>query len=114
MSVDKSKTPTILVTDAAGQPVQYVYAEIATPSALKTRLLMGADTEVTIWLNGQQVYTVAKPAKEAQPDQHAIEVSLRAGVNHLVLRAACQAETLALYARFIDPDRLLSYNLPKR
>jgi putative heme-binding domain-containing protein len=100
--------------NANGKPVQYVHAEIATPAAVKTRLLMGANTEVTIWLNGQQVHDAAKPGKEAQPDQHAVEVSLRAGVNHLVFRASCQAESPAFHARFVDPDRKLSYSLPKR
>jgi putative membrane-bound dehydrogenase-like protein len=95
--------------NAAREPVQYVYAPVMAPAELKTRLLIGANSRVTVWHNGKRIGTLNDPAPEASPDQHAIEVTLTPGMNRFVFQVSNKPNAPALYARLHDPDRKLSY-----
>jgi putative heme-binding domain-containing protein len=102
----------VLHTD---QPaVQYVYAEVIAPAAMKTRLLVGANGPVKAWLNGKPVLTGATGPKDEAPDRHSAEVSLEPGVNRLLFKIATASPATVLYARLHDPDRKLKYQAAGR
>jgi putative membrane-bound dehydrogenase-like protein len=90
----------------------FVQAQVTAPKALKTRLLLGANADVKAYLNGRLVYE-GRPGNAANPDQAGVEVELTAGANQLLIRADYQGDREAVYARFLDPDRLLRYPEPK-
>src|SRR5262249_3026174 len=68
----------------AGVGVVYIAAEITSPVAMPTRLLLGAGYPVEAWLNGKRIYSGKPGSLPAAPDQASCDVDLRAGVNKLV------------------------------
>ncbi|HLW68314.1 MAG TPA: PVC-type heme-binding CxxCH protein [Gemmataceae bacterium] len=82
-----------------------IEAEITAASKTKTRLLFGGNPELTVSLNGKQIYK-GRPGSD-QPDQTSVEVELAAGENKLVIEAKGNASKSAVFARFLDPDRKL-------
>jgi putative membrane-bound dehydrogenase-like protein len=95
-----------------GTTTAYVAAEVTAPSALHTRLQLGAGHHVQVWLNGWVVYD-QKPGAETGPDQAGVEVELQEGRNQLLFRVTYQADKAALYARLLDPQRKLRYPEPR-
>jgi putative membrane-bound dehydrogenase-like protein len=89
-----------------GKGVSFVTAEMKAPAAMRTRLQLGAAHPVKAWLNGKLVYD-GTPGK-GQPDEAAVEVPLRAGVNRLLFAVRYQGEGTGLYARLLDPERKLT------
>ena len=88
--------------------VAYVAAEVRAPSAMKTRLQLGAAHPVQAWLNGKPVYD-GRPGAKAVPDQAGAEVELKEGTNRLLFRVTYRGGQEALYARLLDPQRQLRY-----
>jgi hypothetical protein len=93
-----AKTPSVTV----------VRAEVTSPGASKTRLLLGAGTPLKVWLNGTVVYE-GTPGERADPDQASAAVELRDGRNVLLIQARHADRESAVHARFLDPDRKLRY-----
>jgi hypothetical protein len=58
-------------------------------------------------VNGRLVYE-GRPGNGA-PDQAGVEVELSAGANVLLIRADYQGDREGVFARLLDPDRLLRY-----
>jgi putative heme-binding domain-containing protein len=90
------------------EAVAYVAAEVTAPSALRTRLQLGAAAPLRVWLNGKEVYT-GRPGDRAVPDEAGVEVELREGTNRLLVEARYQGDREVLYARLLDPQRKLRY-----
>jgi hypothetical protein len=84
-------------------------AEVTAPAAMKARLMIGAGVPLRVTLNGKEVYRGTPAAGPVQPDQVAVDVELAKGVNRLVIEVQYRGERQALYARFHDPDRKLTY-----
>jgi putative membrane-bound dehydrogenase-like protein len=90
-----------------GQAIAYIATQVSAPTALRTRLQLGAAYPVQVWLNGKKVYEGKPDTGPTAPDQVGIEVELREGVNQLLFQAAYQSNKEMLYARLLDPQRKL-------
>jgi putative membrane-bound dehydrogenase-like protein len=99
---------------AKDESFAFIATEVTAPKAMKTRLQLGAANPVRVWLNGKEIYN-GKPADKgpSAPDQAGVEVELKAGVNQLMLRVTYKGDKEALYARLLDPERKLTYAVPK-
>ncbi len=95
-----------------GEAVALVEAEVTAPSAMKTKLLIGAGVPVEAWVNGKRVYE-GKPGDGKGPDQAAADVELTEGTNTVVLKVTYKGAKEGLYARLLDPNRKLRYPEPK-
>jgi putative heme-binding domain-containing protein len=84
--------------------VVYLQASVTAAGAVKSRLLLGGDAALRVWLNGVEVY---KGRPGPNPDEDGVNVELRDGRNDLVLRVEYKGEAAAVYARFLDPLRKL-------
>ncbi|MBX7167279.1 MAG: HEAT repeat domain-containing protein, partial [Pirellulales bacterium] len=60
----------------------WAYAELRSPVAGPTQMLIGSDDQVEVWLNGERVHTF-NDNRGWSPDQDRLEVALREGANHL-------------------------------
>jgi putative heme-binding domain-containing protein len=94
------------VTGRLELPSGKATATATAPAAVKTRLLLGGATSVSVKLNGHEVFR-GTPGRG--PDQAGVDVELVAGSNRLEVEATDQA---AVYARFHDPQRKLTYPEP--
>jgi putative heme-binding domain-containing protein len=83
-----------------------VEAEVTAPAKMKTRLLLGGNADLTVSLNGKEIYK-GRPGAD-QADQAGVDVELANGVNRLSIEAKHQDGKTAVFARFLDPDRRLS------
>jgi len=91
----------------------YIAATINAPSALRTRLQLGAAFPLTVWLNGKVIYDGQPGPGPAQPDQAGVDVILNEGANQFLMRVSHQGENGSVYARLLDPDRKLAYSAGK-
>jgi len=92
-----------------GNSVAYVTAEITAPSAIRTRLLLGAAHPLEVWLNGKTIYKGKPALSRPSPDQADAEVELPEGVNRLLFQVVYQGSKEVLYARLLDSLRKLQY-----
>jgi putative heme-binding domain-containing protein len=93
----------------AGNVVAFVATDVSAPSAMRTRLLLGAAHTVQVWLNGKEMYQGKPGTSRALPDQVGFDVDLRHGVNRLLFQITYQGNKEALYARLLDPMRKLQF-----
>lgn len=85
-----------------------VHVEASQP--LKTRLLLGTNHPVTVYLNDDKIGVVkGAPGAPLQPDMVGINVDLKKGTNKLILAVEHQGRGQAFYARLLDPNRALRY-----
>jgi putative membrane-bound dehydrogenase-like protein len=89
--------------------IVYVAAEITSPAALRTKLLLGAAQPVRAWLNGKVIYDGKPGNRRDTPDQAGADVQLRQGRNRLLFRITYSGDNEALYARLVDPERKLRH-----
>jgi putative membrane-bound dehydrogenase-like protein len=92
-----------------GNAVIWAAAEVTSPSAMRTRLQVGATHPLHVWLNGKEVYSGRPGTSQAMPDQAGVDVDLREGVNLLLFLVTYQGSKEVLYARLLDPGRKLRY-----
>jgi putative membrane-bound dehydrogenase-like protein len=93
----------------AGGGTACISAQAIAPTAMRTRLQIGAAHPVQIWLNGNLVYKGTPGKRPAAPDQDGVAVELQEGVNQLVFEVRYDGANEALYARLLDPQRKLKY-----
>lgn len=75
----------------------YVYS----PDSRKTKILVGSDDGVRIWLNNELVHS--NPAyRGAYPDQDKVEVKLNRGWNKLLVKVLQGGGGWGFYLRFVD------------
>lgn len=95
--------------------VAYAYTTVERPAAGKAILAAGSDDGIRIWVNGKLVHDHLV-ARGTRPDEDIVDVELRKGVNHLlvkveqggggwgfVLRALSRGEAAALDSGEIRP-----------
>jgi hypothetical protein len=97
----------IPLPDAKGDAV--IAAEFSASSTVKTRLLIGSADPFIVKLDGKVIGQGAGTGKRAQPDTEAIDVNFPAGTHTLTIVVSAKAGGNSLFARFLDPDRKLSY-----
>jgi len=94
----------------ADQPAKVaVDAIVIAPGAMKARLLVGSRTDFIVSVNDNAAVPGKGSNTTAQPDQTAVEVSLRKGENHLRFVTTAKGRGEAVYLRFHDPERKLRY-----
>jgi putative membrane-bound dehydrogenase-like protein len=86
-----------------------VNSVIIAPENMKARLLVGSRTDYIVSVDDRAAAPGKGSGGAAQPDQSAVEVTLRKGENHLRFVSTYQGRGESLYLRFHDPDRKLRY-----
>jgi len=101
---------TINLIEAVGNAqdaVAYLKATIRSPRVQKATLQLGSDDGVKVWLNGQLVHA-NNAARGVTPDEDKVEVSLREGMNELLLKVTNGAGDWGAIVRFVgERDRPL-------
>jgi putative heme-binding domain-containing protein len=85
-----------------------VDAVVIAPNDMKARLLVGSRTDYSVRVGDQAAVRGKGSNADAQPDQSAVEVSLKKGENHVLLTTMSKG-TGSLFLRLHDPDRKLRY-----
>jgi putative membrane-bound dehydrogenase-like protein len=82
---------------------------VTAPAAMTVTLKVGCTDDVEI-RNGETVLGVAKGStRRAAPDQETLSFMLPAGTTTLTARVKHKGAGEAIYLRFVDPDRALTY-----
>ena len=76
-------------------------------------LLVGADDQVTVWINGKKVHR-NNWRGGASPDEDTVPCKLKAGWNQVLCRIGQHGGNWALYLRFNAPDGSLRYTVRPR
>lgn len=88
--------------------VAYALAYVYSPDDREATLLIGSDDGIKIWLNNEPVHM--NPAyRGAYPDQDKIKANLNKGKNTLLLKVLQGGGGWGFYARFVDPDKELTW-----
>lgn len=93
--------------DSGGEQI-VVEADVTVPSPLKTKLLIGSTANYELRLDGKPIGAGKGAGKDIRPDRDSFDVTLPAGKHRLTIVLKGSGSN-ALYARFLDPDRKLSY-----
>jgi len=80
----------------------YAYRKINLPVARRATLYFGVNDTISIWLNGKRIVKSAMPG--AAKDSQAVEVSLKAGDNEILLKAGTPRGRVTFYFRIADSD----------
>lgn len=89
--------------------VAYARAWVVSPDDRETELLFGSDDGAKIWLNDDVVFEKVV-WRGALPDQEAIKVRLKKGVNPLLVKLENGVGGWGLFVRFRDPDGSLRFS----
>jgi hypothetical protein len=79
----------------------YAYTEITSDEEREVYLYVGSDQRFIVWLNGEQIYR-ANVYRAAIPDQDCIAVTLKKGVNTVMVESSCGWEGFAFFFRLGD------------
>ena len=85
--------------DAIGYAVTYVTA----PADMTVKMKTGSDDQCKVWLNGKEAFKFTD-ARPADKDQDTTEVSLKKGVNVLVVKVVNEKVDWSFCVRFTDKD----------
>jgi hypothetical protein len=85
--------------DAIGYAVTFVSA----PADLTVKMKTGSDDQCKVWLNGKEVLKVTE-ARPTEKDQDTTEVTLKKGVNVLVVKLVNEKIDWSFCVRFVDKD----------
>ncbi len=88
-----------------GQAAAYAMTKIISDSAKPVELRFGSDDTLTVWLNGERIYSV-EAYRLAAPDQEIVKATLRPGNNTLLVKVAQDENPWKLYFRITAPDGL--------
>ncbi len=98
------------VLQPSEKAVAYALAYVQAPSDRDTRMLVGSDDGVRIWINGEIVHS--NPVfRGAAPDQDDVTVSLRKGWNRILVKVLQGGGGWGFFLRFADPMSELSFGL---
>ncbi len=106
-AVSAGATGRIPLPKPAGEVV--IAAGFTAAGAVKTKLLVGSTDAFVVKLDGKEIGKGSGTGKRPQPDAEGFDVELPAGKHTLTLTVAAKGATDAVFARFLDPDRKLSY-----
>jgi hypothetical protein len=85
--------------DAIGYAVTY----ITSPSEMSVKMKTGSDDQCKVWLNGKEVFKYDQE-RPADKDQDTTEVTLKKGVNVLVVKVVNVKVDWSFCVRFTDKD----------
>ena len=85
--------------DSIGYAVTYITA----PADMAVKMKTGSDDQCKVWLNGKEVFKYLEP-RPTEKDQDTTEVTLKKGVNVLVLKLVNEKIDWSFCIRFTDKD----------
>jgi len=88
---------------AGNTRVAYLRTRISSPKEQKARLELGSDDGVKVWLNGQLVHA-NNAERPVQPGQDKADVTLKEGVNSVLIKLTQNGGQWAMCVRFRAPD----------
>jgi hypothetical protein len=92
------------------EPGDHVIAfHVVAADAVKTQLLVGAPGTFEVRLDGKTVGHGVAEDRRAVPDQSSFPVELSSGPHTVEIVVHHKGSGDAVYARFLDPDRKLTY-----
>jgi putative membrane-bound dehydrogenase-like protein len=86
-----------------------VEAEFTAGDAIKTKLMVGSANAFTVKIDGKPIGQGAGSGKAMRPDGEIVEVELPKGKHTLTFTTSNTTAEAAVFLRFLDPDRKLSY-----
>jgi hypothetical protein len=86
----------------------YAMTSVYTETARDAVLLVGADDQVAVWVNGQEIHRNNRRGG-AFPDEDKVPCHLDAGWNQVLCKVGQNGGNWALYLRFNDSDGSLKY-----
>jgi len=88
--------------------VAYLYRAIHAPAAVSLPVSLGSDDTLTVWLNGEKIHE-ENVYRACAADQVRLTLTLRPGVNHLLLKI-CQGDgDWAFYFRADPPPAIVTH-----
>jgi len=88
--------------------VAYARTHVVSPDGRTTELLLGSDDYAKVWLNGELVWR-NRTGRSLAADQDRVVVTLKQGVNTLLLKIVQGGGRWGYVARFRDPAGELEY-----
>lgn len=82
----------------------YAYTELESPDARKITLTLGSNDGAKLWVNNEVVYNV-NVGRTAVADQTFLEVSLKKGINKILVKVENLGASWGLYLRVVNPDK---------
>jgi putative heme-binding domain-containing protein len=86
----------------------FVYFEVESPRAMKTALELAVKEDVKVWVNGKEAHR-----KTWSVEPHRVSVELREGKNRLMFKVHNIYGPSWMWARLIDPERVLEVKAQK-
>jgi serine/threonine-protein kinase len=81
--------------------ILFAFVQIYSPSNRKSKMLLGSADAVRIWVNGTSLLETQKVHAQPRPDEHEIDVTLKAGWNVVMVRLGARAvRPFELYLSF--------------
>ncbi len=90
--------------------ISYAHTYVFAPEEMTVDLMLGSDDGIKVFVNEKEIHRFLA-VRIAEPDQTRISVQLNAGWNQLLLKLENNFGGYAFYARFMDPENKLQYNL---
>jgi hypothetical protein len=81
----------------------YAVTWIESPKDMEVRMLVGSDDYIKVWINGEHVHTYATKRRNARPDQDAVTVTLKKGLNRVVVKSVDVVYDWCFFLRFTTP-----------
>lgn len=89
--------------DTPEHAAAYAVTWIDSPRDMDVRMLVGSDDYARIWINGEHVHTYAMRRRNARPDQDAVTVTLKKGLNRVVVKSVDVVYDWCFFLRFTTP-----------
>jgi hypothetical protein len=83
--------------------IGYAVAYITAPAEMAVKMKTGSDDQCKVWLNGKEVFKFAD-ARPTDKDQDTTEVTLKKGVNVLVVKVVNEKIDWSFCVRFTDKE----------
>ena len=83
--------------------VAYAVAYVTAPEEMTVKMKTGSDDQAKVYLNGKEVFKMPE-ARALDKDQDTTEVTLRKGVNVLVVKVVNEKMDFSFCVRFTDKD----------
>ncbi len=83
--------------------VGYAYTQVTAPKPMKVQLCVGSDDGIKVWVNGKEVIN-RRIYRGARPDQDRAEITLRKGVNRIMVKVDTDTGGWKFFLRFLDKN----------
>jgi hypothetical protein len=83
--------------------VAYAVTYVVAPEEMAVKMKTGSDDQAKVYLNGKEVFKMPE-ARAADKDQDTTDVTLRKGVNVLVVKVVNEKMDFSFCVRFTDKD----------